>query len=165
MDQYTARIAPSAQVAEGASYEALLDAICEYTVRAAFAHANDQHGWEQDELRRKGLSAIELFHNGKAVWLDAASFGECLSDETSHGTVVQFERTNEMNLELSERIERDLVERWRLAGYTVVNLRCDMKKLFEELEADAHDCDRQAREAFIVDILRTGANARRSNQR
>jgi hypothetical protein len=157
MDRYSAQISPSAHIAENVSYETLLERILEYTLRSALARANDRHDWEQDQLRCRGLRVIELFHNGRAVWQDRAAFEEFLSDETRTGTIVQFERDNEVNVELLERVERDLRERWRCAGYMVSDLCSDMKKLFAELEADGADRERGATEAFVAEVLRAGA--------
>jgi hypothetical protein len=153
VDLFSARISPSACIAERVDYDTLLEHIVEYTLRAAFAHAVDQHDWEQEELRRKGLRALELFHNDRAVWQDRVAFEQSLAEVTLTGDYPRFEGANELDPELSERIDRDLQERWRLAGYLVPSLALDMKKLFCELEADAADCAREAREALMSNLL------------
>jgi hypothetical protein len=135
-------------------YDTLLEQIAEYTLRAAFAHAVDQHDWEQEELRRKGLRALELFHNGRAVWRDRVAFEESLAEGTRSGNPDRFDEGNELDPELVERIDRDLLERWRLAGYLVPSLSLDMKRLFAELEADAADCAREAREELMSNLLK-----------
>jgi hypothetical protein len=153
VDLFSARISPSACIAESVDYDTLLEEIAEYTLRAAFAHAVDQHDWNQEELRRKGLRALELFHNGRAVWRDRVAFEESLAEACS-GDQDRFDRCNELDPELSERIDRDLIERWRLAGYLVPSLALDMKRLFAELEADAADCARDAREELMSNLLK-----------
>ena len=153
MDLFSARISPSACIAESVDYDTLVEQIAEYTLRAAFAHAVDQHDWNQEELRRKGLRALELFHNGRAVWRDRVAFEESLAEVTRTGDLARFDGGNELDPELAERIDRDLLERWRLAGYLVPSLALDMKRLFGELEADAADCAREAREQLMFKLL------------
>jgi hypothetical protein len=153
VDLFSARISPSACIAESVDYDTLLEEIAEYTLRAAFAHAVDQHDWNQEELRRKGLRALELFHNGRAVWRDRVAFQESLAEVTRSEDLARFDAANELDPELAERIDRDLMERWRMAGYSVPSLALDMKKLFAELEADAADCAREAREELMSNLL------------
>jgi hypothetical protein len=160
VDLFSARISSSACIAESVDYDTLLEQIAVYTLRAAFAHAVDQHDWDQEELRRKGLRAVELFHNGRAVWRDQVAFEQSLEEVTRSGDARQFERANELDPELAERIDRDLRERWRLVGYMVPSLALDMKKLFAELEADAADCAREAREELMSNLL-SGRSAHR----
>jgi hypothetical protein len=162
LDVFSARISPSACIAQSVDYDTLLEQIVEYTLRAAFAHAVDQHDWDQEELRRKGLRALELFHNGRAVWRDRVAFEESLAEVTRTGDVPRFDGANELDPELAERIDRDLQERWRLAGYLVPSLALDMKKLFGELEADAADCAREAREELMSELLSGRAVHRRT---
>jgi hypothetical protein len=153
VDLFSARISPSVCIADGVDYDTLLERIAEYTMRAAFAHAVDQHDWDHEELRRKGLRALELFHNGRAVWLDPVGFEESVAEVTRTGDLARFDAANELDPELAEHIDRDLQERWRLAGYLVPSLALDMKRLFSELEADAADCARGAREGLLADLL------------
>jgi hypothetical protein len=161
VDLFSARISPSACIAQSVDYDALLEQIAEYTLHAAFAHAVDQHDWDQEELRRKGLRALELFHNGRAVWRDRVAFEESKAEAIRAGDLRRFEGANELDPELAERIDRDLLERWRLAGYLVPSLALDMKKLFAELEADAADCAREAREELMSNLLTGRAIHRR----
>jgi hypothetical protein len=160
LDLFSARISPSVCIAQSVDYDTLLEQIAEYTLRAAFAHAVDQHDWDQEELRRKGLRALELFHNGRAVWRDRVAFDETLEEVTRTGDRQRFDGANELDPELAERIDRDLLERWRLAGYLVPSLALDMKKLFAELEADAADCSREAQEQLLSTLL-NGQNSQR----
>ncbi|HXM06249.1 MAG TPA: hypothetical protein VN936_02235, partial [Candidatus Acidoferrum sp.] len=64
----------SYSIAENATYDALLGRIVEFTVRAAVARCVDENEWEHEQLRREGLNALQIYHNGKAAWDDAASF-------------------------------------------------------------------------------------------
>jgi hypothetical protein len=154
VDVYSARISPSATVAEGVSYDVLVDRIREYTLHAAFARVADRHDWEQEELRRNGLRALELFHDGSAVWHDAAAFDATRADESRSGGLAAFDERNELDPELEIRLDRDLRERWRIAGYLVASLTGDMKRLFEELETDARDCAEGARAELLAELLR-----------
>jgi hypothetical protein len=163
VDLFSARISPSAPIADSVEYDTLLERIAEYTLRAAFAHATDQHDWDQEELRRNGLRALELFHNGRAVWRDRIAYEQSLAEVTLTGDYPRFERANELDPELCERLDRDLCERWRLAGYLVPSLALDMKKLFCELEADAADCARAAREELMSNLLSGRSIHRRAN--
>jgi hypothetical protein len=161
VDLFSARISQSVCIAESVDYDTMLERIAEYTLRAAFAHGADQHDWDQEELRRKGLRALELFHNDRAVWRDPVAYEQSLAEDTLTGDYPRFERANELDPELTERIDRDLTERWRLAGYLVPSLALDMKKLFSELEADAADCAREAREVLMSNLL-SGRTHRRA---
>jgi hypothetical protein len=153
VDLYSARVSPSVYIAESVDYDMLLEQIAEYTLRAAFAHGADQHDWDQEELRRKGLRALELFHNGRAVWRDSVAYEQSLAEVTRTGDLQRFDGANELDPDLAERVDRDLLDRWRLAGYLVPSLALDMKKLFAELEADAADCARDAREELMARLL------------
>ena len=153
MDLFSARISPSACIAESVDYDTLLEQIAEYTLRAAFAHAVDQHDWNQEELRRKGLRALELFHNGRAVWRDRVAFEASQAEADRTGDLRRFYAANELDQELAERVDQDLQELWRRAGYLVPSLALDMKKLFGELEADAADCANEAREELMSKLL------------
>ncbi|MBV8723613.1 MAG: hypothetical protein JO277_15790, partial [Candidatus Eremiobacteraeota bacterium] len=70
---YTARIG-SGSIAEDLSYAKLLERTLEFVLRAAVAKAIDEFAWEQEELRRSGLRAIEFVRDGKAIWWDAEAF-------------------------------------------------------------------------------------------
>jgi len=153
LDRYSARIPPSASIAEDVSYDALVESLRVYVLRAAFAHAADEHGWEQEELRRHGLRAVELFRNARAVWGDEAGFEGLRAEEARQGLSERFERQNELDPQLFHRLERDLRERFRLTGYLVEDLGEEMKVLFEEIEADARDRERDARDELLAELL------------
>ena len=158
VDVYSARISPSGRIAEGVSYETLVERVREFTVRAAFARVADQQTWEEDELRRKGLRALELFHNGRAIWHDRLCFEEALAQERSAGMGASFEAANELDPDFCERLDRELRERWRRVGYLVPSLALDMKPLFTELEADAADTAREARDDLLAELLAPSAS-------
>jgi hypothetical protein len=153
---YSARISPSARIAEDVEYDTLIERMCEYTLRAAFARATDDYDWEQDELRRKGLRVVEFLHDGRAIWQDRAAFEQSLA-EARTAAIPGFGERNELDPELPERVDRDLRERLRRAGYLVPSLALDMKRLFAELEADVIDCTLKARERLLNHLLRTSA--------
>jgi hypothetical protein len=149
---YSARIGDSHSIAEGVPYDELLKCIMEFTVRSALARSIDESDWEHDELRRKGLVVLQIFHNGKAVWADTETFTAELA-EARREHCERFERINELDPALYDRLDRDLRVHWRRAGYDVPSLLHDMKKLFIELERDASDHAAGAREALLHDLL------------
>ena len=118
MDLFSARISPSACIAESVDYDTLLEQIAEYTLRAAFAHAVDQHDWNQEELRRKGLRALELFHNGRAVWRDRVAFEESQAEVDALRGIwpVLTEPTSSIRSWRSASIETS----WNAGGWRVI---------------------------------------------
>jgi hypothetical protein len=152
--RYSVRIGESHCVAEGIPYDALLDRIVEFAIRAAVARSADESEWEHDELRRKGLSALQIFRNQRAVWDDATTFESELSAARRQNAGRKFEATNELDPALLTNLDRDLRARWRRAGYEVPSLRYDMKPLFAELERDAADRAADARESLLGEVLK-----------
>jgi hypothetical protein len=155
VDLYSARVSRSASIAEDVDYVTLLQRIAEYTLRAAFARAADRHDCDQENLRLKGLRAIELFHDGRAIWQDRVAFEQLRADAAAGGGQSAFEQANELDLDFVPRIDRDLRERWRVGGYLVPSLALDMKKLFSELEADALDSASNAQSLLLSELLRS----------
>lgn len=153
--RYTARIEESASIAEDVDYERLLAGILEFTVRAAIARSEDESQWEHEELRRRGLEGVHIFRNGKAVWTDRESFEAELAEARRENFQDNFEATNELDPTFLEELDRDLRERWRLAGYEVPSLLENMKPLFSQLESDARDRAADAREALIEEVIAT----------
>lgn len=155
--RYSVRIGESHCIAEGISYDALLDRIVEFTIRAAVARSADESEWEHEELRRRGLSALQVFRDGRAVWDDRSTFETELEAARSQRTGDSFEATNELDPALLAKLDHDLRARWRRAGYEVPSLRLDMKALFAELERDAGDRAAHARETLFGDVLNAQA--------
>ena len=60
---------------------------------------------------------------------------------------------NILNPDLYVRLDCDLRRLWRIAGYKVPSLRCDMKALFRELEEDAVRYAEDARESVLNDVM------------
>ncbi|MBV8196702.1 MAG: hypothetical protein JO263_01085 [Candidatus Eremiobacteraeota bacterium] len=154
MHLYSACIGESHRIAEDVPYETLLSRIMEFTIRAALAHSIDENDWEQDQLRRNGLRAIGLFRNGKAIWSDCAAFEIELAEARRERVESRFAQTNAADPALYARLDRDLVRRWRLAGYQTPSLANDMKPLFVELERDAAERAEGARESLVGELLR-----------
>jgi hypothetical protein len=152
--RYSVRIGESHCVAEGIPYDALLDRIVEFTIRAAVARSTDDSEWQHEELRRRGLGALQIFCNQRAVWDDATTFESELSGARRQNVCRKFKAANELNPAFLTNLDRDLRARWRRAGYEVPSLRCDMKPLFAELERDAADRAADARESLLGDVLR-----------
>jgi hypothetical protein len=159
MDRYTARFdgsvsnAKEISIADGVSYNALLKGIVEFTLRAAMARVADRSTWEQEELRRKGLSAIDIARNGRAIWTDPALFEKELQEARREGIEAAFIERNELDLEIHRKLDRDLRGWWRRAGYESGSLLKDMKRLFTELEADASERVAEAWDRFVGEIL------------
>ena len=151
---YVARIGESHRLADGVSYPALLNRIMEFTIRAALARSVDECEWEQDELRRRGLDAIQIFRDGKAIWADSAAFEHELTEARRERVEQRFRDANEADPALYLRLDDDLRARWRAAGYETPSLASDMKKIFAELERDAAERAEVARQSLIGELLR-----------
>lgn len=151
---YSARVGESHCIADRVTYGALLNRIVEFTIRAALARTVDECDWEHDELRRKGIGAIQIFRNGKAVWADSAAFERELAEARREQIEERFRRTNEADPALHQRLDHDLRARWRAAGYESPSLAKDMKKIFAELERDASARAEIARESLAAELLR-----------
>lgn len=151
---YSARIGESHCIADRVTYDTLLNRIVEFTIRAALARCVDECEWEQDELRRKGIGALQIFRNDKAVWADSATFERELAEARREHVEERFRNTNEADPELHQRLDDDLRARWRAAGYQSPSLARDMKKIFCELERDASERAEVARESLVAELLR-----------
>ncbi len=152
---YSARIGESHSLGENIAYQVLLLRIVEFTVRAALARCVDESEWEHELLRTKGLEALEIFRDGRAVWSDRPLF-EAERAEARRERDSRFEERNELDPSLYKRLDRDLRVAWRRAGYETPSLLREMKKLFVELESDATDRATGAREGLVVEILEMG---------
>jgi hypothetical protein len=153
VDRYTVRIAESYCIVENATYDALLARLVEFTVRAAVARCVDENGWEHEQLRRKGLRALQIFHNGKAAWDDAESFEIERAEACREHIASRFNASNELDSDVYTRLDRDLCALWRTAGYQTPSLLHDMKQLFSEIEHDAADRADDARGALLQELL------------
>ena len=151
---YSARIGESRCIADGVTYDMLLDRIVEFTIRAALARCVDECEWEHDELRRKGIAALQIFRDGKAVWADSAMFARELAEARRERIEERFRSANEVDPALKERLDDDLRARWRAAGYQSPTLANDMKTIFSELERDAAERAELARESLVAELLR-----------
>lgn len=151
---YSARIGESHCLGEEISLDVLLRTIVELTARGAVARSIDESDWEHEELRRRGLAAIQIFRDGKAVWLDRNTFEAELAEARRERVETRFVAANELDPAFYELLDTELRVRWRLAGYETPCLLHDMKKLFIELERDADDRAANARERLLGDILR-----------
>jgi hypothetical protein len=151
---YAARIGESHRLADGVSYAALLNRIMEFTIRAALARSVDECDWEHDLLRRRGLGAIQIFRNGKAIWADSAAFEQELAEARRERIEERFREANDADPALCRRLDEDLRARWRAAGYETPSVANDMKKIFSELEREAAECAEAARESLVGELLR-----------
>jgi hypothetical protein len=151
--RYTARMEESVSIAEDVAYERLSTVILEFAVRAAIARSEDESKWEHEELRRRGLSGIQIFRNGKAIWTDRDTFETELAEARRSKCEGYFDERNELDPTFLEELDRDLRQRLRLAGYEVSSLLGSMKALFSELESDVKDRTADARQALTDEIL------------
>ncbi len=139
-------------IAEGVPYNELLRRIMEFTIRGALARSTDDSEWEHEELRRKGLGSLRLFHNNRAVWLSSQTFAEERA-EARRERDGRFDKRNELDPGLYERLDRDLRRGWQKAGYRVESQMHDMKKIFVELEREASERAAGAREGLLAEVL------------
>lgn len=137
------------------SYDALLARIMEFTIRAAVARTSDESEWEHEQLRRRGVAALALSRDGKALWDDPQIFAEELSEARREDVARRFEAHNELDPAFYDDLDRDLRARWRHLGYESPSLRHDMKALFLELECDISDRALDARERMLADFITT----------
>ncbi|HEY6325660.1 MAG TPA: hypothetical protein VIW73_03965 [Candidatus Cybelea sp.] len=151
---YAARVGESHCIADGVTYDVLLNRIMEFTIRAALARVVDECDWEHDALRRNGIGAIQIFRDGKAVWADSAMFEQEMAEARREHIEDRFIRSNEADPPLYERIDRDLRARWRAAGYETPSLADNMKTIFAELERDASERAEVAKESLVSELLR-----------
>ncbi|HEY1881787.1 MAG TPA: hypothetical protein VGG51_01940 [Candidatus Cybelea sp.] len=140
--RYSARIGATA-IAADVPYEELAGRVLEFVLQGAIAVAADQFEWEHEELRRDGLTAIEFFREGKALWWDR----ECFEAEQADP------ERNELDSAFFDRLDRDLRTRLKRAGYEVPSLIACAKPLYAEIAADVADRCAGARESLLVEIL------------
>ncbi len=150
--RYWVRIGESYSLGEEIDYNALVARILEFTVRAALARSIDEADWEHDVLRRRGLMALQIVRNGRAIWADGTTFEEDLA-EARRELDSRFEERNELDPTLYDALNRDLRERWRRLGYEIPCLLRDMKKLFRQLETDATERAARTREGFLNELM------------
>jgi hypothetical protein len=148
------RIAEAHTVAEHVPYDELVKCIIECTVRGALARTVDESEWEQEELRRKGLAALQIFRDGKAIWTDSGQFSASLDEARRTGNLSTFEERNELDTTLLQRIDRDLRARWGRAGYRTLSLIHNMGRLFKEIERDTRSRAADAREGLAAELFR-----------
>jgi hypothetical protein len=151
--RYSARMEESVNIAEDVDYERLSTDILEFMVRAAIARSADESEWEHEELRRRGLSCIQIFRDGRAIWTDRDIFEAELAEARRSKCEGRFDESNELDPAFLEELDRNLRQRLRLAGYEVASLLESMKALFLELESDLRDRVADARQALTNEIL------------
>jgi hypothetical protein len=153
LDRYSAQIGESCCIARRETYDTLLARIVEFSVRAAVARSVDESEWEHEQLRRRGLSALQIFKNDKAVWEDPTEYDAELAEARRERIDERFQASNEVDAGLYQKIDADLRDRWRRLGYATPTLGHNMKPLFAELARDAADRADDARERLLDEIL------------
>ena len=151
--RYSARIGEAHSIGAGLSYDALVALVIEFTLRAAFARCVDQSEWEHEIVRRKGLGAVQLFRDGKAIWDDPKTFAEELAEAQRERAADRFQALNELDPGFYEVLDGDLRARWRDLGYLTPSLRANMKALFLELERDVCEQEAHARERMLHGLI------------
>lgn len=140
-------------IAERVTYDELVRRIMEFTIRGALARTIDESEWEHEELRRKGLASLHLFHNSRAVWRSAKTFEEERAEaQREHDE--RFDEINELDPALFERLDCDLRRNWQKAGYRATSLMLDMKEIFVELESEASERAAGAREDLLMELMK-----------
>jgi hypothetical protein len=152
-DRYTVRIAGSTALIVDASYETLITSIIKATLEAAVARVSDTSTWEQEELRRHGLSVLEIARNGRAVWISPADFQAEAAEARRNGSAQEFDAGNELDPAFVGQVDADVRTRWKRAGYDTPSLRSDMRILFSEIEADARTRESKAITELVVEIV------------
>lgn len=66
-------------------------------MRAAIAKSADESDWEHELLRRRGIGALQVFRDGKAVWDSAAIFNDELTEAQREGAAEAFQAQNELD--------------------------------------------------------------------
>lgn len=153
LPRYSARIGEAHFIGVDMPYRGLLLGLMAFTVRAAVARSADESDWEHEQLRRSGLSALELSRGDKALWDDTQIFAEELAEARREGVGPQFQAQNELDPPFFERLDRDLRSRWGRLGYETPSLRVDMKPLFVELERDVADRITLVRGRMLAEFL------------
>jgi hypothetical protein len=151
-DRYTIRVA-GCVVVQNALYALLLKNLVRFTVEAAVAHSADESSWDQDQLRRRGLDALEVARDGKALWSDGVSFNAELAQARQRREATEFTARNELDPEFCARLDGDLRRLLRQAGYDVPSLMHTMKPFFAEIDTDLRASASGARKAFIEEIV------------
>src|ERR1700722_5509924 len=100
VDRYSVRMSESYCIAEDATYDVLLTRLVEFTVRAAVARCVDENDWGHEHRRRNGLSALQIYHHGKAAWDDAASFEAERAEARRERIASKFDASNELDSEI-----------------------------------------------------------------
>lgn len=152
IERYTARIGHGVSIAEDVTYDELVDRVLEFVVRAAISRANDDCCWEEDELRRQGLRAVEFLRDGRALWWDCNAFEAESRAAKRARSEKQFAVQNELGESFYRMLAEDLRERFRRVGYSASELFTDMKDIFREIAADASDRTIQAKESLVAEI-------------
>jgi hypothetical protein len=137
------------------SYDELLARVMELTVRAAIARSVDEGEWEDEQLRRSGLGALQLTRDDKALWDNPKIFAEELAEACREHVARRFQAHNELDPAFYDTLDRDLCARWRRLGYETPSLRDDMKPLFGQLERDIADRATYARQCLLADFMET----------
>jgi hypothetical protein len=153
VDRYSVRMSESYCIAEDATYDMLLTRLVEFTVRAALARCVDETDWEHELMRREGLRALQIYHNGKAAWDDAVSFEAERAEACREHIAEKFDASNELNSDVYVKLDRDLRARWLRAGYQTPSLLHDMKLLFAAIEREACARANNARNGLLRELL------------
>jgi hypothetical protein len=151
--RYSVRIGEACCIGIDMPYETLLVRVMEFTMRGAIAKSADESDWEHEQLRKHGISALQVFRNGKAVWDGVPIFNDELAEARRESAAELFQAQNELDPEFYARLDRDLRARWCLLGYRTESLRGDMKALFSELEHDATQRATDARGRLFADLV------------
>jgi len=153
--KYSAGIAGGIVIAENVTYDELLTRLLDFVSRAAVARAIDEFDWEQEEVLRNGLRAIDFFLGDKALWWDSDAFNTEKEGTRRNGAGERFLEKNELDARFLKKIDADLRGHLKRAGYVTPSLISSMKPLYKDISSDLSDRSAQAQKALVAEILRS----------
>jgi hypothetical protein len=153
--RYSAGIAGGVMVAQNVTYDELLTRLLDFVLNAPVARAVDDFAWEQEEVLRGGLRSIDFFSGGKSLWWDRDAFDTEKEGMMRNGTGERFLEKNELDARFLRKLDADLREHLKRAGYITPSLITSMKPLYRDISADLSDRSAQARTALVTEILRS----------
>lgn len=146
-------MAEGVSIAEGVAYDELVVRVLQFVIEAALARAADRFGWEQEQLRRDGLRAIQFARDGRALWWDGEAFAAEEAGALRMGERDRFVAANEIDPGFWKKLDRDLRTKLRRAGYATGPLILNMRGIFKHIAAEAEERSAHAQTKLVEEIL------------
>lgn len=153
MRRYTARLAEGGSIAENVAYGELVTRVLQAIIEAALAKASDRFSWEQEQLRRNGLRAIEFARDGRALWSDREVFDAEEAGAARGRVRGRFAAENEMDGNFLKKLDYDLRQRLQRAGYATGPVTANMRKVFEQIACEAEERSARAQRQLLDEIV------------